>query len=106
DALERFDEVFQVRAVMGVDDADAAIFVDVVTAEQQIAHLEAELTFRVAGRVPDLQPQVADGDGVAFIEEYIDLARWQRNIETLRRDGGEGDDLVAAFERIDAERMS
>ena len=41
DALQRRDEVRDVRAVVGVDHADAAVLVDVVAAEEQVAHLEA-----------------------------------------------------------------
>ena len=43
DARQRLDEAGQVRAVVGVDRADAAVLVDVVAAEEQVAELEAEL---------------------------------------------------------------
>ena len=46
DALQRLEEVGDVGAVVGVDDADAAVLVDVVAAEKQVAHLEAELARR------------------------------------------------------------
>ena len=61
------DEARQVRAVVGVDGADAAVLVDVVAAEEQVAELEAELARRVAGRVPDLQLELADLDLVALV---------------------------------------
>ena len=40
-ALQRLQKLRDVRAVMGVDDADAAVLVDVVAAEEEIAELEA-----------------------------------------------------------------
>ena len=43
DALQALDEVGQVGAVMSVDDADAAVLVDVVAAKEQVAQLEGEL---------------------------------------------------------------
>ena len=54
------DEVDEVRAVVGVDHADAAVAEDVVAREQQVAHPERELAGGVAGRAPDLQRPVAD----------------------------------------------
>ena len=90
---------------MGVDDADAAVLVDVVAAEEQIAQLEAELAGGVARRVPDFELQIADLDHVAFVEQHVDLARRHRDLDVLRLDGGKGHDLVAGLERLDAQRM-
>ena len=87
---------------MGVDDADAAVLVDVVAAEEQIAELEAELPRGVAGRVPDFQLQIADLDDVALVEQHVDLAARHRNGEILGLDVGVGHDLVARFHRLDA----
>ena len=97
------DEVGNVRAVVGVDDADAAVLVDVVAAEEQVAHLEAELPRRVARRVPDLRasgrrPSI----DVAFVEQHVDLARRHRDVDVLGRDGGVGLHLVAGLQRLDA----
>src|SRR5579884_452030 len=91
---------------MSVDGAHAAVLVDVIAAKEQVAHLKRQLPFRVAGRVPDLQTQIADRDGIAFVEINIDLARRHRNFKVLRLDGGKGNDLVSAFQRLDTERMS
>ena len=75
DALQRLDEVRDVGAVMGVDDADAAVLVDVVAAEEQVAHLEAELARRcgpACARPSSFRsPTVID---VAFVEQHVDLA--------------------------------
>ena len=60
DALQAGDEIDQVRAVVGVDDADAAVAEDVVAGEEEVAHPEGELAGRVAGRAPDLERPVAD----------------------------------------------
>jgi len=49
---------------MRVNDADAAILENVVAAEQQIAHLERQLTIRMPRRVPDLKLEVADLDEI------------------------------------------
>ena len=46
-----------IAAVMGVDRADAAVAIDVVAAEQQIAQAERKLAVGVARRVPDFQLQ-------------------------------------------------
>ena len=91
---------------MGVDHADAAILVDVVAAEEQIAHLEAELSVGVAGRVPDLRARRSPTtimspslSGISILHGGIGISK------LLRLDRGEGHDLVAAFQRLDAERM-
>ena len=55
DPLERLDEVGDAAAVMGVDRADAAVAVDVVAREEQVAEAEAELAVGVAGGQPDLE---------------------------------------------------
>src|SRR6516165_4057357 len=44
DALERVNEVRDVGAVMGINDPDTTVLVDVVAAEEQVAHLEAQLS--------------------------------------------------------------
>jgi len=66
-AFERRDEGGDAGAMMGVDDADAAILIDVVAAEEEIAELEAELAGGVAGSGPDAELQVADLDDVAIV---------------------------------------
>ena len=76
--------------MVGVDRADAAVLVDVVAAEEQVAELEAELPRRVAGRVPDLELELADLDLVALVELHVDLARRHRDVEVLRGDAGVG----------------
>src|SRR5262245_56834712 len=91
--------------MVGVDDADAAVLVYVVAAKEQFAHLEAQLPGGMSRRVPDLQGLVADGNGVAFIEENIDLARGHRDLNALCLDGFIGDNLVAGLDWLDAERV-
>ena len=101
--LQRLDEVGDVRAVMGVDDADAAVLVDVVAAEEQVAHLEAELPRGVAGRVPDLELQRCRPAIMSpSLSSEIDLAGRHRDREVLGLDGGVGHDLVAGLQRLDA----
>ena len=51
DPFERSDEVGEVGAVVSVDDADAAILVNVVAAEEKVPHLERKLPGRVPRRV-------------------------------------------------------
>ena len=55
DALQAGDEIGQVRAVMGVDDAHAAVAEDVVAREEEVAHPERELAGRMSGRAPDFE---------------------------------------------------
>ena len=86
--FKRLDEAGQVRAVVGVDRADAPVLVDVVAAEEQVAELEAELPRRVAGRVPHLELELADLDLVALVELHVDLAGRHRDVEVLRGDAG------------------
>ena len=98
DAVERLNEARQVRAMMGVDGPDAAILVDVVAAEKQVAEFETELARRVAGRVPDLQLELADLDFIALFELHVDLARRHRDVEVLGRDAGVGLNGFAGLE--------
>ena len=90
---------------MGVDNANAAILVNVVSAKKEIAHLEAELARRVAGRVPDLQGDVADLHHVALVEPDVHLAGRHRQVDVLGLDDGEGQHLVAGLNRLDAQRV-
>src|SRR5262249_12468837 len=53
-AFEGMNEVRNVRTVVGIDNADAAVLIDVVADKEQLAHAETELPGGVAGRVPDL----------------------------------------------------
>src|SRR6516162_467835 len=90
---------------MRVDDADAAILVDVVAREEEVTELEAELASGVAGRVPNLELEIADLDGVAFVEKDVDLAARHGYREILGFDRGVGHDFVAGFEWFDRQRM-
>ena len=49
DPFQRCDVFGEAGAVMGVDDTDAAVLVDVIAAEEEIAELEAELSRGVSG---------------------------------------------------------
>ena len=62
DALQAGDEIGQVGAVVGVDEADAAVSENIVAREQELAHAECELSGGVTGRAPDLEGLVADLD--------------------------------------------
>src|SRR5262249_4168127 len=93
DALERMDEVRDVRTMMSVDDADAAIFVNIVAAKQQVAQAEAELPGGMARCVPNFQRKISDLDHVSFFEDQVDLAARHGNFDSLRLDGSIGHDL-------------
>ena len=60
DSLQAGDEFDQVRPVVGVDDADAAISEDIIAREQQVTHPQGELAGGMTGRAPDLQVLVAE----------------------------------------------
>ena len=96
------DEVDEVRAVVGVDHADAAVAEDVVAREEQGAHPERELAGGVAGGAPDLERPVADRQDVSLVDRQVDLAAGHRDVDVLGVDPGVGHDLVALFERGDA----
>ena len=99
DPLQAGDEVDQVRAVVGVDDADAAVAEDVVAGEEQVAHAEGELAGGVSGGAPDLQRPVADLDAVSLVDGPVDLAPGHGDLDPLGVDPGVGQDLVALLER-------
>ena len=73
--------------MVGVDDADAAVLVDVVAGEQQVAHLEAELARRCG-------PACARPSSVRSptlivspsLSSDVDLARRHRDVDVLRLD--------------------
>src|SRR5687768_13874100 len=50
DALQRLQVIRNVRSMMCVDDANAAVLVNVVAAKKEITHLEAELSGGVPRR--------------------------------------------------------
>src|SRR5438128_854645 len=85
-AVERADEIGNIRAMMRVYDSDATVLVDVVAAEKKVTHLEAELAGRVAGCVPDLELRIADLDEVALVEKNIDLAARHGDLDPLGLD--------------------
>ena len=97
--LQAGDELDEVRAVVGVDDADAAVAEDVVAREEQGAHPEGELAGGVAGRAPDLQRPVADRQDVPLVDRQVDLAAGHRDVDVLGVDPGVGEDLVPLLER-------
>src|SRR5262249_35477197 len=99
DALQRADEGGDIRAVMGVDDTDAAVLVDVVPTEEKIPHLEAQLSFRVAGGVPYFELLILDREDIALVQFLFDLAGRHRDLDLLSLDGGKGEDLVTRFDR-------
>src|SRR5262249_16321804 len=105
DAFERLNELWDIRPVVRVNDADAAVLVDVVATKEEIAHLETELAGRMARRMPYLQPQVANPDRGALVKLQVDGARGHRNLDALCFDRRVGRNLVTALDRLDAERV-
>src|SRR5713101_9633214 len=89
-ALERMNEVRNIGAVMGVNDTDATVLVDVVTAEKQVAHFEAQLPGGVARGMPNLELQAANCDDVALLENQVHFARRHGNVDSLSLDGSVG----------------
>ena len=53
DSFQRYNKLFNIGTMMGVDGPDAAILVNVVPAEEQIACAESQLANGMAWRVPD-----------------------------------------------------
>src|SRR5262249_29888834 len=82
-----------------------AVLVDVIAAEEEVAHLEAKLSRRVPRRVPDIQFQIADLEYVSFVEGQIDLARRHGDLNSLSLDRGVRLNLVGRIRRTDAEWM-
>src|SRR5262245_48358899 len=104
-APQRLDEVRKLRPVVGVDHPDTRVLVDVVPAKEQVPHLERELPRRVARGVPDVQRQLSDGEGVALVEEAVDLDGRHRDVDSLGGNGGVGFDHVSPLDRRDAQRV-
>ena len=71
--------------MMRVDDAHAAVAVDVVAAEKQFAQAERQLAVGVAGRMPDFQFEIADVDRISVVHEAIDLDRRHVHLNVLGR---------------------
>ena len=105
DAPEAGDEGGDVRPVMGVDQADAAVAEDVVAREEQVPHPERELTGRMARGAPDLEGLIADPDRIPFVDRLVDLALRHLDPDVLGVDPGEGQQLVPVAERGDARRV-
>src|SRR5262249_40776600 len=104
-SLKRINEMGDVRSVMCIDDAHAAVLVNIVAAKQQIAHLETKLPLRMTRRVPDLKAEIAHLDRITLLELQVDPARRHGNLDSLRLDRRIGRYLVSAFNRFDALRM-
>ncbi len=68
DSLQAADEGRDVAAVMGVDRPHAAVAINVVAAQEQIAEAERELAIGMSRRVPDFEALIANGDDVSFID--------------------------------------
>ena len=102
DADQAGDEVDEVRAVVSVDDPDAAVAEDVVAGEEQVAHPQGELAGGVAGRAPDLQLLVADPDSVPLVDRPVDLATGHWDVDALCVDACIGQDLVPFLDGGDA----
>src|SRR6185437_7570677 len=98
-SIERLNERRDVAAVMSVDRPDAAVAIDVVAGEENVAETKAELTVRVSRREPNFELQSAHLNLVPVFQFAIDLDRRHRHIDFLGLDLGEGPQLVSHFQR-------
>ena len=92
--------------MVGVDGANAAVAVDVVAGEENVAHAEAELTVGMSGREPNVERHTANLDFVAVLQLTVDLEGRHIHVDLLGLDLCEGPQLVAGFERRNGPRMS
>ena len=53
--------------MMRIDHAHAAIFINVITTEKQVAHFKTELPLGMAWGVPDFQCLIAYLDFITFV---------------------------------------
>ena len=74
--------------MMGIDRPDAAVAIDVVAAEQQVAQAERKLAVGMPRRVPDFEFQAADLDDIAVVDQRIELHRRHFHVNVLRFDFG------------------
>src|SRR4051794_5134880 len=86
--LERFDEVSNAAAMVGIDSANTAVAKQIVARKQQLPESKRKLATRMPRRVPDLKLQVSDLNLVAVLHEPFDLHGWHFEVNILGRNFG------------------